>query len=194
MIHARRDQAIGEVRFRALALGRCFDRNRQSGLRFEGSIIIGNLEKAAGLSRDQEDYGKFAAENSHLAIFDVAAVPRDEFRKLFDQTNLIGSHCRQNKMIFFSHRYSSFDHVKKKPFTIASCQSFATGVAIPCGSSDSVYDHVCTPAPIETQRTLGAGFNFAKSDSDLSQRAKVTVSSLMPWSERKGGTGLTPGP
>ena len=50
------------------------------------------------------------------------------------------------------------------------------------------------PAPREMLFTFGAGSSLANSGSDLSQRWSVTVSSLMPWIERKFGTGLTPGP
>jgi hypothetical protein len=48
------------------------------------------------------------------------------------------------------------------------------------------------PAPSAMLWTFGAGLSLANSGSDRSQRLKVTVSSSMPWIDRKLYVGKLP--
>ena len=54
-------------------------------------IVAADLHKVDAVTADEDDHGKLAVKHSHLAVFDVAAVPGDELRYLLNQADLVGS-------------------------------------------------------------------------------------------------------
>src|SRR5215470_14931219 len=109
-------------------------------------IRVGDPYEFATFSGDQNNDGEFAAEDRHLAVFNVATMFHDELGNFLDQTNLIRSDRGQNKMSGVCHNVFllvhlqplRIGHVTWNPFMIASYHRLATEVATPCGSSGSV--------------------------------------------------------
>ena len=90
MVHARNRKFVREKKFRWFSRRRPLDSEGKTGFCFHLAVVAGNLDKAATVAADQDDDGKLAAKNGHLAVLNVAAVPGDKLGDLFHQADLIG--------------------------------------------------------------------------------------------------------